>query len=192
MGIRFDTEAFTWTLPQDKLYSLVSSLRDIAADKSQHSLRELQSVLGKLNHISQLCPPLRSFTSEATFLMRSHIQLLSDVNGDILEKDRDKQVFHPTQEVTQDLLMVAAVMAGTHAHPLPIVDPDPPIPLCAILIYPDASGHIGGATAPALGVFFPPQDLLHAAAFSIPFPTDFLLHSNGVAWWQTPPPPWRP
>ena len=56
LGIRFNTETFTWTLPQDKLCSLVISLRNIASDKSQHSLRELQSVLGKLNHISQLCP----------------------------------------------------------------------------------------------------------------------------------------
>ena len=75
--------------------------------------------------------------------------------------------------------MVAAVMADTYDHPLPIVDPDPPIPLCATLIYPDASGNIGGATSPALGVLFPPQNLEHAAAFSLPFPTDFLLQSNG-------------
>ena len=111
--------------------------------------------------------------------MRSHIQVLMDEHGDIKEHDRDKQIFHPTHEVTLDLLMVAAIMADTHEHPLPIVDPAPPIPLWAILIYPDASGNIGGMTSPALGVFFPPQDLLFAAAYSLPFPTDFLLHSNG-------------
>ena len=113
------------------------------------------------------------------FLMRSHIQDLSDEHGYITEKDRDKHIFYPTQDVSQDLLMVAAVMADTDDHPLPIVDPDPPIPLWATLIYPDASGNIGGATSPALGVLFPPQNLMHAAAFSLPFPTDFLLQSNG-------------
>ena len=63
LGIVFNTETFTWALPHDKLYSLVTSLRDIASDKPKHSLQELQSVLGKLNHISQMCPPLKTFTS---------------------------------------------------------------------------------------------------------------------------------
>ena len=179
LGTRFNTETFTWTLPHDKLCSLVTSLREIAFQGSSHSLRELQSVVGKLVHISQLCPPLKTFTSDAIFLMRSHIQDLSDEHGYITEKDRDKHIFYPTQDVSQDLLMVAAVMADTYDHPLPIVDPDPPIPLGATLIYPDASGNIGGATSPALGVLFPPQNLMHAAAFSLPFPTDFLLQSNG-------------
>ena len=58
---------------------------------------------------------------------------------------------------------------------------DPPIPLCAIHVYTDASGHIAGPTSPALGVFFPPQDLQHAGAHSLPFPTNFLLQSNGSA-----------
>ena len=58
LGTVFNTEIFTWALPYDKLYSLVTSLRDIASDKPRHSLRELQSVVGKLNHISQMCPPL--------------------------------------------------------------------------------------------------------------------------------------
>ena len=179
LGIRFNTETFTWALPHDKLSSLVTSLREIALQNSRHSLRELQSVVGKLVHISQLCPPLKTFTSEAIFLMRNHIQVLSDEQGHITVRDRDKQTFHPTQDVSQDLLMVAAVMADTYDHPLPIIDPDPPIPLWATLIYPDASGNIGGQTSPALGILFPPQNLQHAAAFSLPFPTDFLLHSNG-------------
>ena len=34
--------------------------------------------------------------------------------------------------------------------------------------------------SPCLGVFFPPHDLQQAAAFSFPFPTDFLLQSNGT------------
>ena len=63
--------------------------------------------------------------------MRSHIEELSDEHGDIGDKDRDRKIFHPTEEVSLDLVMVAAVMADTYNFPLPIVDPDPPIPLCA-------------------------------------------------------------
>ena len=76
--------------------------------------------------------------------------------------------------------MVAAVMADTHDYSLPIIDMDQIAPLCSVLIYPDASCHIGGPTSPCLGVFLPPQDLQHAAAFSFLFPTDFLLQSNGT------------
>ena len=107
--------------------------------------------------------------------MSSHIQDLSDEHGYITEKDRDKQIFYPTEDVSQDLLMVVAVTADTYDHPVPIVDPDPPIPLWATLIYPDASGNMRGATSPALGGLFSPQNPKHAAAFSLPFPMDFLL-----------------
>ena len=62
------------SLPHGKLVALVTDLRKLAnGDKVQHSLRELERILGKLNHVSQLCPPLRTFTSEATFLMGEHI-----------------------------------------------------------------------------------------------------------------------
>ena len=104
--------------------------------------------------LQQKNQPSCNFTSDAIFLMRSHIQDLSDEHGYITEKDRDKHIFYPTGDVSQDPLMVATVMTDTYDHPLPIVDPDPPIPLWATLIYPDASGNIGGATA--LGALFPP------------------------------------
>ena len=182
LGVRFNTSLFTWSLPHDKLYKLVSDLREIARGGStRHSLRELEKIMGKLNHVTQPCPPLRTFTSEAIFLLGEHIQKLAERDGQVSDKDRDDLVFLTPSGVCLDLLMVAAIMADTYHYPLPIVDPDPPIPLCAIHVYTDASGHIAGPTSPALGVFFPPQDLQHAGAHSLPFPTDFLLQSNGSA-----------
>ena len=179
LGVRFNTVSFTWSLPKDKLHSLVTSLREIAEDGTRYSLRELESILGKLNNIAQLCPALKTFTSEATFSMREHIKLISNEQGNIQDSSRDSNIFRHSPGVSQDLLMVAAIMADTHDNPLPIIDPDPPVPLCSVQIYPDASGHIAGPTSPSLGIFFPPHDLNHAAAYSLPFPTDFLLHSNG-------------
>jgi hypothetical protein len=60
--------------------------------------------------------------------------------------------------------------------------------MCALPIYTDTSGHIGDSTSPALGVLCPPNDLLHAAEVSLPFPTN--CTPMGVAWWQVLPPPW--
>jgi hypothetical protein len=52
LGTRFDMVSFTWSLPQSKLHDLVTSLHNLAAGTSSHSLRELQSILGKLNNFS--------------------------------------------------------------------------------------------------------------------------------------------
>ena len=133
-----------------------------------------------MNNISQLCPALKTLTSEATFMMREHIHTLMEEDGSITKEQRDSHIFRPSPEVSQDLMMVAAVMADTYDNPLPIVDPDQRAPLCSVPIYPDASCHIAGSKSPCLGVLFPPHDLQQAAAFSFPFPTDFLLQSNGT------------
>ena len=79
----------------------------------------------------------------------------------------------------KDLLMIAAILADSYYHPLPIMDPDPAIPLHAVPVYTDASGNIGSLTFPSLGIFLTPFDGMHAAAFKIPFTTDFSLQSNG-------------
>ena len=54
--------------------------------------------MGKLNNISQLCPALKTLTSEATFMMRSHIGSLAYSDGRIDDKKGDSHIFHPTQE----------------------------------------------------------------------------------------------
>ena len=56
--------SITWSLPHDKLHTLATGLLKLAAGTSNHSSRELQSVLGKLNNTSQLHPALKTFTSE--------------------------------------------------------------------------------------------------------------------------------
>ena len=83
------------SLPHGKLVALVTDLRKLAnGDKVQYSLRELERILGKLNHVSQLCPPLRTFISEATFLMGEHIPKLSDAQGNISDEDKRQTHLH--------------------------------------------------------------------------------------------------
>ena len=90
--------------------------------------------------------------------MGDHIRKLSDAQGNISDEDRDKHISLMPQDVRQDLLLVATLMADTYDHPLPIVDPDPPVPLSATHIYTDASGNIGAKTSPSLGILFPLED----------------------------------
>ena len=80
-------------------------------------------------------------------MMKEHIHILMEEDGSITQELRDSHIFRPSPVVSQDLMMVAAVMADTHDHPLPIVDPDQRAPLCSVPIYPDASCHIGGSTS---------------------------------------------
>ena len=63
--------------------------------------------------------------------MGDHVRKLSDTQGNVSDEDRHKHAFLVPQDVRQDLLLVAALMADTYDHPLPIVDPDPPVPLSA-------------------------------------------------------------
>ena len=180
LGTRFNTVSFTWSLPHDKLHKMVTDIHKLATGETFHSLRELESIVGKLNNVSRLCPALKTLTGEAIFEMTSHINTLIQADGSISDTKRDSATFRTSPELNQDLLMAAAIMSDTYDNPLPIIDPDPPAPLCAVPIYPDASGHIAGPTSPCLGVLFPSHNLQQTAAFSFPFPTDFLLHSNGT------------
>ena len=179
LGIRFNACTFTWSLPKDKLYHMVMELRRVGDPHTKHSLRELESVVGKALYLTQICPPLNTFLGEALFMQAEHIHELSDEGGVISDSDRDAKVFKTHPDASHDMLMLAALLADTYTNPLPIIDTNPTPPLCAVLIHTDASGNILGPTPPCLGVYFPTQHMAHAAAHSLPFPTNFLLQSNG-------------
>ena len=115
LGVRFDTVSITWSLPHDKLHTLVTGLPKLAAGTSNHNSRELQSVLGKLNNISQLCPALKTFTSEATFMMREHIHALMDEDKIITDSKRDEHIFTSSPEVSQLPLYVLSLYTQTPA-----------------------------------------------------------------------------
>ena len=178
LGIRFNTESFTWSLPKAKLSRLVENLKKLCRGDAIHSLRELEAIFGMLNNVSQLCPPIKTFTAETVFLLRGHIEYLAEGDGSITNIKRDVKQFSISPDTREDLLLAATLLSDTWDHPLPIMETNPPKPLCAVPVYTDASGHIEGPTSPALGIYFHSHSLLHAAAHSIPFPTDFLLCSN--------------
>jgi hypothetical protein len=75
--------------------------------------------MGKLNKISLLSPALETFPSEAAFMMRNHISSLMQEDGSITDKMRSSYSCVPSPEVSQDLLMVGAVMTDTYDKPTP-------------------------------------------------------------------------
>ena len=72
---------------------MVTDIHKLAAGETFHSLRELESILGKLNNVSMLCPALKTLTGEAIFEMRSHINILMQADGSISNMKRDSTTF---------------------------------------------------------------------------------------------------
>ena len=72
--------------------------------------------MGKLDKTSLLSPALETFPSEAAFMMKNHISSLMQEDGSITDEMRGS---HSSPEVSQDLLMVGAVMTDTYDKPTP-------------------------------------------------------------------------
>ena len=69
LGIWFNTKSMTWNLPEKKNVLLQRDLCKIL-NESKMSLNQIEVVYGKLNHISQMAPPLKLFVGEILQMMR--------------------------------------------------------------------------------------------------------------------------
>jgi len=54
-GVQYDTDEWTWCIPQDRLHRLISSIEE-AIEKGVLSAKEMQSLAGKLINIKPLVP----------------------------------------------------------------------------------------------------------------------------------------
>ena len=179
LGVVFDTDHMTWSLPHGKLHKIITQLRALANGVT-YSMRELEVIIGKMSYLCRLWPPFLSLLGSSLHTLSEHASQLSGKGEGISGESRDFVQFLPSSHLRQDLLMAAAILVDTFHNPLPIVDPDPPIPLHAVEVYTDASGSVKCPSFPSLGIFISPSEGMHSAAFSIPFSTDFLLQSNGT------------
>jgi len=57
-GIAYDTEAWTWHMPQEKMARLVQQIKEALAGDSSHE-KEVKSIVGKIIHIKALLPTAR-------------------------------------------------------------------------------------------------------------------------------------
>ena len=95
---------------------MVTDLRQFADNFSTHFLRQLEQILGRLNHVALLCPPLLNFISEAIQLLRDHIRVLKLnklSSANITDADRDAALFRTPSDVSKDLYIAAAILAQT-------------------------------------------------------------------------------
>ena len=171
LGIRFDTISFTWHLPHDKIAILVSSLLRVASPGSTLTLHEVQVLHGRLNNFAQMSPPALLLIAQLIFMLQ-----------EIMEANNSKQANKPSHSfavhtsLQSDVATLAAIIADTICHPLPIAAPPNPPALCAIQVFTDASGHL--LANPALGIYCPAQFMTPPFIASVPFPQSFLLKED--------------
>ena len=60
LGINFDSENLTWSLPSDKKEEYMNDIHDVLS-RGELDLVTGQSLLGKLNFRSTMCPMMRTF-----------------------------------------------------------------------------------------------------------------------------------
>jgi hypothetical protein len=89
LGIWFDTENLSWKLPDDKIQKTEKAIIDALLGNSI-SLKQMQKLMGRLNHVSQMCPflnafrmPLNQDLAKAIAAFPSNIQLSSTSKADL-------------------------------------------------------------------------------------------------------------
>ena len=79
LAFEFDTKAITVTIPQEKLMDITVVVWQWS-NKSQANIHELKTLLGKLFHVSQCCPPPQFFMNRMLHTLQArppigHIKL---------------------------------------------------------------------------------------------------------------------
>ena len=104
LGINFDTKTLAWSLPVSKKEKTLQAIKD-ARENATISLKELQKLMGRLNHVSQMAPFLNGFRhclnedlSKATNNFPKQIQLSVFSKKDLAVWSnflQDKMIWHP-------------------------------------------------------------------------------------------------
>jgi hypothetical protein len=123
LGIIFDTRNLTWKLPKDKVESTLRTMAEIV-DSQVVKTKQLQCLMGKLNHVAQMSPFLNCFKHP--------------LNMDLAECIKKGWVVLTNQSV-DDLRVWSAVLQDMEVG-LPICPPMHAPPLCTKVFTSDAAG----------------------------------------------------
>jgi hypothetical protein len=123
LGIHFDTRDLTWRLPCDKVVSTLKAIAD-AASKKQVPLKEMQGLMGRLNHISQMCPFLNSFKHPLNMMLAECLT---------------NETASWTSDAKNDLKIWSGFLSDMENR-MPIPHPNYGPPLCTKNFYSDAAG----------------------------------------------------
>ena len=125
VGVRFYTKTLTWRLSNKKFVSTTDAL-SIPLLAGALSLKEAQSLTGKLNDVSQMCPFLRAFRFPLNKFVASF-------------GSNELILLHPSPQVILDLrVFAAAILTSVKGLPIPPRPTGPP--LSAIVFHSDAAG----------------------------------------------------
>ena len=73
LGVLFDLSDFTISVPKEKLQKVIQNIEELY-NRDTITVKEMQSIIGKIVHISKCIIPSRIFTSRILAAQRSHVQ----------------------------------------------------------------------------------------------------------------------
>ena len=155
LGISFNTTDMTWQFPEKKRLKLVQALRELIINKKRkYTLRESQSLVGKLNDVLQLWQPGKFFIDSFIIFMNL-----------LLERKNLK----PSRFVKRDAqVWLSCILEGV----FPILPKWVPPPLEHFRTYSDASWKL--VHSPGVGMLIPAQFGRSPKVGAWEFPKGFL------------------
>lgn len=125
LGVIFNTEDLAWKLPDDKVEKYLNCISS-CLNKESVDLKEMQCLMGCLNHVAQMCPFLNCFKFNLN-------QTLTSLYV------KDSLSMSLTNDAKKELSVWAACIADS-SNWLPICHPAESPPLCTKLFVSDAAG----------------------------------------------------
>ena len=171
LGIWFDSVSMTWKLPDRKIVELINNIINAIKEGSRVSLNDIEIIFGKLNHIAQVCSPVKLLLGE----ILQFLQKVISGAPDEAQFRYDKRFLIP-DPMKHDLRTFLAIIWNTICHPLPIIEDNSPLSVGALHVYTDYSGQL--ITSPSLGVYVPAVASEAPLVCSLAYPRAFLLKQD--------------
>ena len=168
LGLMFNTEMGTWSLPKEKIISLLKLLQRTIASEVL-SLNEVEVLFGKLAHFKQHAPALSLLLSEIRTFLRALLEA-----AEISERSMVKMKV--PEYLKHDLRTILAIVRHTMDAPLPIVHASSKPAVDALRAWTDASGHL--LASPSIGVYIPSELGEQPVVASLAFPRQFMLSKD--------------
>ena len=154
LGISFNTQDMTWSLPERKRITLVRLLRTLIDEENSWNLKEAERLVGKLEDVMQLWRPGR-------FFIDSFLKFKNSL--------MDKKAGFPSRTVKRDgRVWLACLEVGEFPILAQKVEPPPE----HLRTYSDASGEI--RNSPGIGLLIPAQMGHSPRVAAWEFPAGFL------------------
>ena len=174
LSVRFYTETLTWRLSNKKFISTTDAL-SVPLLAGALSLKEAQSLTGKLNDVCQMCLFFRAFR----FPLNKFVAGFGS---------NELILLHPSPQVVLDLrVFAAAILTAVKGLPIPPRPTGPP--LSALVFHSDAAGarfaRVRGGRVPhssdgdSGGASLHPDTSGHIVFYTrVTWPSSFLLHDT--------------